>query len=66
MSRFSLEKHLRIYNDDSGDFTEVRQDRDGLGLLEIVQDTRSVQFTVAEIPLLIKALTDVADSLKKD
>jgi hypothetical protein len=37
-----------------------------LGLLEIVQDTRSVQFTVAEIPLLIKALTDVADSLKKD
>lgn len=33
---YSVEKLVRIYNDDTGDYYEIREDRDGLGLVELV------------------------------
>jgi hypothetical protein len=64
----SLEKHLRIYNDDCGSYIEIRPDSDGLGLLELnhVEDGGTTKKTIRrgftlsykEALLLIDALKD--------
>ena len=35
MAKFSIESLKRIYNDDTGEYIEVRPDGDSLGLIEI-------------------------------
>ena len=35
MSKYTLEKSFKIFNDETGDYIEVREDPDGLGMIEI-------------------------------
>jgi hypothetical protein len=63
-NHYSLEKAMKIYNDDLGDCIEVTEDKDGLGLVEICY--RDEQGKIGEpemVPLIIKALTEVAESI---
>lgn len=66
----SLEKQYQIWNDEDGSCLEVGPDRDGLSLLELrdrdEQGKIVHRFTLnwEQVPLLIKALQDLADDHK--
>ena len=34
-NKYTIENHVRIYDDKNGDFIQVKPDADGLGLVEI-------------------------------
>jgi hypothetical protein len=63
--KFSLEKILRVYDDKNGEFIEVREDRDSLGLIEIVQDNRTVTMSAEQAVLVSEALDEVIDFINK-
>ena len=62
MSRHTLEKIMRVYNDDHGDYVEVREDADGLELIEIQQseNKQRVVMTIEQARLVCKAVEEVA------
>lgn len=62
MSRHTLEKIMRVYNDDHGDYIEVREDTDGLELIEIQQseNKQRVVMTIEQARLVCKAVEAVA------
>ena len=70
MKGYSMERAMKIYNDDTGEHIEVTEDADGLGLLEIrIRDSDGVigdrmTFEPDQIPFLIKALTEVTKSIR--
>jgi hypothetical protein len=61
MANFSVEKFLRIYNDETGDYVEVREDRDSLGLVEIVQGTNVITMTTEQARHLPQTVTELCD-----
>jgi hypothetical protein len=66
MSAFTLEKSIRIYNDGTGDYVEVREDRDALELIEIVQSENQmcVMMPVDQARLLCKGILEVCDHIE--
>lgn len=62
MTTYTLEPAFKIWNDETGERTEVGSDRDGLDLIEIrnvSNDGKSgpaITFTEDEAPLIIEAL----------
>lgn len=64
MSRFTLEKFMRVYDDDSGEFIEVREDRDSLGLIEIVQGKTSITMPIAQARLVCQAVKAVSKHIE--
>ena len=63
MKGYTLEQFWRVYDDGCGQFVEVREDRDGLGLVEVVQEKQIVTMTTEQARLVVKALTEMADYL---
>lgn len=65
----SLEKFMRVYDDENGCYYEVRPDADGLGCVQIsYSDGGEAQQRVAAIPpdmalLLAKAIVEVATGM---
>lgn len=64
--RFTLEKRMRVYDDDTGVYIEVREDSDGLELLEIVQSDskQCLVIPVAQARLLCKGIEEVAQHIE--
>lgn len=62
---YSLERIMRVYNDDTGDYVEVREDADGLGLVEIRQSENGarVVMTVDQALMLRDAVTGVCEHI---
>lgn len=59
--KYTLETHQRVYNDETGDYIEVRPDRDSLGLFEIShnfegEETANITINKEQLDLLIEAL----------
>jgi len=63
---FSIERSYRIYNDTTGAYIEVRPDRDGLGLIEIVQEKTIITVEPQMLGLLSKVLFDCNQNLDKN
>lgn len=70
--KFSLEKLMRVYDDENGCFYQVEHDPDGLGCVSIAyQDSDDDKLVrIATIPpemarLLAKAITEVADDMQR-
>lgn len=68
MTRFTLEKRMRIHDDESGSYIDIREDADGLDLIEIVQssgpdaaDVQVVTMPLEQARLVSRALAEVAD-----
>lgn len=69
--KFTLETHMRIYNDNTGDYLEVRPDTDGLDLIEINgfvsgEKTGGLTMHPAEALLVAEALVKLASSLSSN
>lgn len=68
-SKFSLERHFRVYNDSTGEYIEIRPDADGLDLVELNgfasdgKKTSSLTIEPAAAVLLADALTLLANRL---
>lgn len=62
----TLEKIMRVYNDDHGDYVEVREDSDGLQLIEIQQseNKQRVVMTIEQARLVCKAVEEVAQFIE--
>ena len=64
---YTLEKHLQIYDDNSGEYIEVCPDADGLDLIDIRQCESSgkidyrMTFSKEQALLIIKALQEIID-----
>lgn len=58
--RFSLEKFMRVYDDDTGDYVEIREDRDSLELIELVQGERVITMPIAQARLVCRAVEEVS------
>lgn len=60
--RFTLEKLMRIYNDDLGEYVEIREDGDGLSLIEIEQSEtkQRIVMPIEQARLVCKAIEEVA------
>ena len=62
MTRHTLEAMYRVYDDDSGEYVEVRPDSDALDMTDIDQCSSdgkryaSIRVPQAALPLLIEAL----------
>lgn len=59
---YSAETSVKIYNDKTGDFIEVRPDPDSLGLLQIVQEDSNVCMNREEAVLVMQAIERVLKS----
>lgn len=60
--RFTLEKRMRVYDDDLGSYVEVREDGDALELIEIEQSDskQRIVMPIAQARLLCKGIEEVA------
>jgi hypothetical protein len=61
--RITVEKIIRIHNDDNGDFVEVCEDTDGLDMLVVKQGKQRLDLVPDQIDALISALTEVRDHI---
>jgi hypothetical protein len=67
---YKMETHRKLYHKESGSYTSIGPDRDGLGLVEIIQYdgsaiTGCMTFTPGEIPFLVDALSNCAAEVGK-
>jgi len=64
--RFTLEKHMRVYDDDTGTYVEVREDSDALELIEIEQSETKQRITmpIEQARLLCKGIEEVAQHIE--
>lgn len=66
---YSLELVMKIYNDNTGEAIEVGEDKDGLGMVEILyRDDKGkigdrLSLEPEQIPYIIEALTKVSESI---
>lgn len=62
-SKFSLEMHFRVYNDDNGECVKIGNDTDGLGLLEIGTSEADdyIRMTVEQARKAAEAISRWAD-----
>lgn len=60
MSKYTMETHSQIWNEDTGDYIKVGPDREGLGLIEIqfkqFGKTVDVTLTRDQVDMLWKSL----------
>jgi hypothetical protein len=58
---------MRIYNDDLGEYVEVREDSDGLELIELEQSEtkQRIIMPIAQARLLCKAVEEVAAHIEQ-
>lgn len=63
--KFSLEKMYELWNNENGTKIEIGPDREGLCFIELRQRNEdndvidTISLTNEEVPLIIKALTDI-------
>lgn len=71
---YSLERFIRIYDDKSGEYWEIRPDSDGLGCVEIrynanqrIEDKSEIMLTVTPelAQLVANAMITTAGHIKK-
>lgn len=67
MTKYSSDKIIRIYNDDTGDFLEIRPSSDGFKdnfelNKHVDRDVETIYFTLKELPLIIQALEEMKTS----
>lgn len=63
--RYEIETHQMIHDNQNGECIKVGPDRDGLGLIEIIQSENNLVITVEQAELLAKALNVCVNSMKK-
>lgn len=71
MSDYTLEHEVKLYNNDTGGHIGIQMDRDGLGLIEIVQvdsgqTVARVVMTVEEARIFSGALTSYLGNVTED
>jgi hypothetical protein len=68
---YSIEVVREIWNDSTGERLDVRQDRDSLGLVELLRrgsdskETQSLTMTTAEAKLLLQTLPALIEELEE-
>ena len=61
--RITVEKILRIHNDDNGEFLEVCEDSDGLDMIVVKQGKQRLDLVPDQIDTLVSALIEVRDHI---
>lgn len=63
---FTLEKSMRVYNDDTGDYVEVREDGDALELIELEQSEtkQRIVMPIEQARLLCKGILEVCEHIE--
>jgi hypothetical protein len=65
--RATLEKRMRVYDDDTGEYVEVTEDADCLCLIEILQPQtkQRITLTIEQARLLCLGIEEVAQHIEK-
>lgn len=60
MAKYSVEKSAKIFNDVTGKFISIGPDRDGLDLVEIIdEDNNKIVISQEEALLIAKVLSEI-------